>query len=165
MTTAMLTRALTAQAAPLIEWHQMARIHRLFAGTHRAYALANMNDFPFALLVGLALVIGCGGHTVPDATDAGNDATGPIAQCHGYCPQPNGASCSSDCDCYNKCVGAVCADPIAPSTSCSGDAATCPSGQKCGPFGECEGATCSTTADCPIEQQCISGACVTMACI
>jgi hypothetical protein len=122
-----------------------------------------MKDLGF-LFVALA-VVACGGHTIPDGTDAGNDAAQPpIGQCHGYCPQPNGASCTSDCDCTNKCIGGVCSDPVAPSLSCD-DAGACPAGQKCGPFGGCEGAACSKTADCPIEQECISGACVTMGCI
>ena len=112
------------------------------------------------------LAIACGGQTVPgDAgSDAGPDVTGPIGECHGYCPQPNGASCSSDCDCYDKCIGGTCTDPVVTSASCD-DASACPAGQTCGPFGGCEGAACATTEDCPIEQQCQSGKCVVTPCI
>lgn len=117
----------------------------------------------------LILVLGCGGQTVPSNQDAGNDAAAPINECHGYCPQPNGAPCTNDCDCTNKCLlgkdtPAKCADPIVPSIPC-GDAAACPSGQSCGPFGTCEGATCSANNECPVEQQCVASVCVAMGCL
>jgi len=107
------------------------------------------------LLLSFIFVAACGGQTVaPEGTDAGHDAApdialdvapdGPIAQCNGYCPQPNGASCTSDCDCQNKCIGGICTNPTSPTVSCSnGDAgSTCPSGGKCGVFGTCEGTAC-----------------------
>lgn len=124
--------------------------------------------------IGLVLAVGCGGQTVSNGGDAGGDAgadadSGPISVCHGYCPQPNGSPCSSDCDCDNKCLGgtdkpATCANPIAPNIACS-DAAACPSGQTCGPFGSCEGATCGTTDDCPPQQQCVSSTCKAFGCL
>ena len=122
---------------------------------------ANMKNLVI-LFAGLALA--CGGHTIPDNADAGKDASGPTQECHGYCPQPNGAACTSDCDCQNKCIGGVCSDPIVTGVPCD-DAGACPAGQKCGAFGGCAGATCKTSVDCPIEQQCMSGACVAMGCI
>jgi len=118
--------------------------------------------------IAILAALACGGQTMPapSGTDAGPDVSDPppIGECHGYCPQPNGASCFSDCDCYDKCIHGTCADPVAQSVDCD-DAGACPSGQTCGPFGGCEGAACSTSEDCPIEQQCMSGKCSAAGCI
>ena len=143
----------------------------------------------------LALCVACGGATAssssdagptkgptdqdsaapdsPGSSDAGGSDTGPgdgpAPQCHGYCPQPNGAICMSDCDCENKCLlgrdpPARCADPLVPAIPC-GDAAACPSGQSCGLVGACEGAACSSNDDCPSKQQCTGKSCVAFGCI
>ncbi len=125
-------------------------------------------------LAAVAVAVGCGGQVGPSSGggDAGADADGsaPTPECHGYCPQPNGSTCGSDCDCYDKCLGGTdkaprCADPIVPSIPCAAEAGACPSGQKCGAFGACEGAACGTSDDCPAHQQCQSGACVGVGCI
>ena len=122
-----------------------------------------MKTFPFFFVE----LVACGGTTIPTGDDAGSDAPPIIVQCNGYCPQSNGAKCSSDCDCYNKCIGAVCTDPVAPTVSCdaNADAATCPSGEHCAAWGICEGASCTHDSDCPVEQTCISGECRAMGCI
>lgn len=124
------------------------------------------------LLLLSALVLGaCGGRvgtpTDPNGEDAGPDS-GPIDQCHGYCPQPNGTTCASDCDCYGKCLGntdkpPTCADPLAPAISC-GNTTDCPAGQTCAE-GVCQGAPCGSNDDCPAMQQCLSGACAFFGCI
>jgi hypothetical protein len=124
----------------------------------------------------LAFVLACGGQvTQPDPSgDAGSDApsspdTSNPTQCHGYCPQPNGSACASDCDCDNKCLFGtdtppVCADPIVPAIACT-SATECPSGQSCSAFGTCEGSPCTTSNECPSKQQCIASACAVVGCI
>ncbi len=122
----------------------------------------------------VALAIGCGGQTASGGADAAVDAVadvadaadaGPINVCHGYCPQPNGSACTSDCDCYEKCLGGTCAAPLAASIACGGDASVCPSGQHCGVMGTCEGSTCGVTTDCPIQQQCLNTVCTFFGCL
>ncbi len=113
-------------------------------------------------IVGLVL-LACGGHVAP-SNDAGPDVANPNNQCNGYCPKPNGSACTSDCDCYQKCLYGTCAAPIAPSVACGDDAAVCPSGQSCSVTGDCQGAACSTSDDCPVEQQCQAGHCAFFAC-
>lgn len=131
-----------------------------------------MKSFPLFFVA----LVACGGTTIPTNDDAGKDASNdaaadapvPIPQCNGYCPQPNGSKCTSDCDCYNKCISGVCVDPVTPTVSCNASAdasTTCPSGQQCAAWGVCEGASCANDTDCPVEQVCISGACHAMGCI
>ena len=115
------------------------------------------------------LLLACGGQTTTDSDASADVASEPIVECHGYCPQPNGSKCASDCDCYQKCLTGKdtppqCADPLVQGIPC-GDAASCPPNQKCGVFGYCEGATCATTNECPAQQTCMSGACVGVGCI
>ena len=122
----------------------------------------------FSSLIFLALVTACGGQTTTNGADAGADTgadVGPISECHGYCPQPNGSSCTSDCDCYEKCLGGTCAPPTATTITCGDDAAACPLNQQCSVMGTCEGATCAATADCPVEQQCLNEVCTFFGCI
>jgi hypothetical protein len=131
-------------------------------------------NFGFASV--FALATACGGvvTTPGDAgADAGQDApqqdANPTVQCNGYCPKPNGSQCSSDCDCYQKCLNGTdkppsCGDALAPTITCTG-AADCPGGQTCGAFGECQGASCGTSDDCPAHQDCQAGACVVVGCI
>jgi len=126
------------------------------------------------LLLPWVMLFACGGQTAPagdaggnDASDAGGD--GPIVVCHGYCPQPNGSQCASDCDCYDKCLTGkdtppTCEVPVVQAIPC-GDAAACPSGQTCGVFGVCEGATCASGNQCPSQQSCMNGACKAVGCI
>ena len=85
--------------------------------------------------------------------------------CHGACPQPNGASCQSDCDCYNKCLGGICADPTHPAIPCTGDASGCPAAQTCALSGTCEGAACASSDECPPQQQCSAQRCQFFGCI
>ncbi|HEY1959861.1 MAG TPA: hypothetical protein VGH28_29840 [Polyangiaceae bacterium] len=121
----------------------------------------------------VAASIACGGQTAPTDSDAGSDAapdvSAPINECHGYCPQPNGSLCTSDCDCYDKCLGgtdkpARCGDPVAPTVPCD-EAGACPAGQTCGTFGGCEGMACGSTDDCPSQQTCMAGKCAIVGCI
>ena len=121
----------------------------------------------------ISMALACGGQTAPAGTDGGADSgedAGPTSQCHGYCPQPNGSTCASDCDCFDKCVSGKdtppqCGAPIVPSISCGDDAAACPSGQTCGSFGYCTGGACTISNECPSKQQCTGGKCTEFGCI
>lgn len=100
------------------------------------------------------------------ASDSGAPPDG--RECHGYCPQPNGSECVSDCDCYEKCLSgtdrpARCATPIAPTIECA-DGAVCPSGQSC-TAGICTGSACGSTDDCPPRQQCVAAVCTLALCL
>lgn len=115
------------------------------------------------------MILACGGQTTTGSDASADVVSEPIVSCHGYCPQPNGSTCASDCDCTNKCLTGKdtpgsCADPIVPAIQC-GDAAACPSGQTCGVFGVCEGASCSINNQCPPQQTCMTGACSAVGCL
>ncbi len=102
-----------------------------------------------------------------DASPSGDD--GAPSECHGYCPKPNGASCYSDCDCENKCLGGgdktgTCGDELAPTVNCD-DAGACPDGSTCGTFGICAGTACGSNDDCPAKENCIDHKCVVFGCI
>lgn len=101
----------------------------------------------------------------PDAAPEATPDASPVT-CHGACPQPNGSSCQSDCDCYGKCKGGTCADPPHPAVPCANDAGACVSGQTCGAAsGVCEGAPCATSDECPPQQQCLSQTCQFYGCL
>jgi hypothetical protein len=112
--------------------------------------------------------VGPGASCVLPSSACMTDAAAPpdAPTCHGSCPQPNGASCTSDCDCFNKCIAGACADAPHPAVHCTGGTGTCPPGQTCNAsLGACEGTSCTSNDDCPPQEQCTAAHCQFYGCL